>query len=347
MGNYKCPKCNKEFNRKAHVEQHLNKKNPCMQTNIILEGKYSNPKNNIEILTNPIFNTNVNKDINSKIQHINLKQELKDNSKSNLICQYCMKTFYQFGNLNKHIKFNCKVKKQQDKEKEDFVKGLSLKDNIIKEKDEIIKDQQVKFNMLFEQNLKLIEQNDKIKKIKELTKINKTIERLEETIPANSSHIINYQLINSIIDKDKKIEELNKILMNKKDNKIFNFENELEFFNEIDYSKKENEKNILVDDTNENKPMNLILNNHIIQFRETDGYINATQLCKAGGKNFGHWNSLESTKELIRVLESNIGIPILDLIDKKIGGNHSNTWIHPDLAIQLAQWSPKKIFIIK
>ena len=46
----------------------------------------------------------------------------------------------------------------------------------------------------------------------------------------------------------------------------------------------------------------LILNNQIIQFRKSDNYINATQLCKAGGKNFGHWYSLEGTKELISIL---------------------------------------------
>ena len=36
----------------------------------------------------------------------------------------------------------------------------------------------------------------------------------------------------------------------------------------------------------------------------------------------------------------------MDLIDKKVGGNHNGTWIHPDLAIQLSQWlSPQ--FAIK
>ena len=78
----------------------------------------------------------------------------------------------------------------------------------------------------------------------------------------------------------------------------------------------------------ENKLMNLILNNQIIQFRETDNYINATQLCKAGGKNFGHWYSLEGTIELLSVLSSNIGIPILELIDKKVGGTHTGSKNH-------------------
>ena len=68
------------------------------------------------------------------------------------------------------------------------------------------------------------------------------------------------------------------------------------------------------------------------------GHINATQLCKAGNKLFGHWYTLESTKKLINTLETNIGIPILNLVEKNVGRNHKGTWIHPDLAIQLAQW---------
>ena len=28
----------------------------------------------------------------------------------------------------------------------------------------------------------------------------------------------------------------------------------------------------------------------------------------------------------------------MNLVEKNVGGNHSSTWIHPDLAIQLAQW---------
>ena len=84
--------------------------------------------------------------------------------------------------------------------------------------------------------------------------------------------------------------------------------------------------------------MTLILDNNIIECRKLDGFVNATQLCKAGGKKFSHWINLESTKKIISVLSSNAGIPALDLIDKKIGGIHESTWIHPDLAVQLAQW---------
>jgi len=89
----------------------------------------------------------------------------------------------------------------------------------------------------------------------------------------------------------------------------------------------------------------LVLKDIVIESRASDNFVNATQLCKAGGKEFKHWISLESTKELITHLEqdfrSNTGCPVLNpltLVDKKVGGNHSGTWIHPDLAVPLAQW---------
>ena len=111
-----------------------------------------------------------------------------------------------------------------------------------------------------------------------------------------------------------------------------------------------------------NKVGELIFNDITILSRE-DGFINATQMCKVGGKLFANWFRLDSTKELITTLECemeieyskkenlNIHNHILEMadinslqstnfsvIDIKRGGNHSGSWIHPDLAVQLAQW---------
>ena len=64
-------------------------------------------------------------------------------------------------------------------------------------------------------------------------------------------------------------------------------------------------------------------------------------MCKAGKKEFKHWKSLESTKDLIKALESEVGIPTSQLIDSKKGNTSKfsqGSWIHPDLAVQLAQW---------
>jgi hypothetical protein len=99
---------------------------------------------------------------------------------------------------------------------------------------------------------------------------------------------------------------------------------------------------------------NLLLNNVSIEYREEDNYINATQLCKAAGKEFKHWHSLISTKELIKslenILEAEVVFPttldssdtlVKSLVDIKKGNSKlftQGSWIHPDLAVPLAQW---------
>ena len=76
-------------------------------------------------------------------------------------------------------------------------------------------------------------------------------------------------------------------------------------------------------------------------FRE-DGYINATKLCQDGGKLFGHWKYLDSTKRHIEELSKELSISIDKLIQIKKGGNIKNinqgSWIHPRLGCLLAQW---------
>jgi KilA-N domain/T5orf172 domain len=88
--------------------------------------------------------------------------------------------------------------------------------------------------------------------------------------------------------------------------------------------------------------MSLKLNNMVIESRSSDNFINATQLCKAGGKKFGHWFQLDQTKRLISSLEasfkSSIAIAIPKVVDIQNGGNHSGSWIHPKLAVHLATW---------
>ena len=79
--------------------------------------------------------------------------------------------------------------------------------------------------------------------------------------------------------------------------------------------------------------------------RSTDGYINATDMCKAAGKSIADFNRLSTTKAFLDELSSDMGIPISQLIQVlRPGGDGSGqgTWVHPDVAIHLAQWlSPK------
>ena len=82
----------------------------------------------------------------------------------------------------------------------------------------------------------------------------------------------------------------------------------------------------------------------IVRLRSRDGYVNATAMCMAAGKQFGHYNENDRTEAFIRELSAEIGIPISDLIQSSKGGNPAlqGTWVHPQVAIHLAQWlSPK------
>lgn len=83
--------------------------------------------------------------------------------------------------------------------------------------------------------------------------------------------------------------------------------------------------------------------NALVEQRTVDGYINATAMCHAAGKKFGHYLENASTEAFLKALAADIGIPISELIQVVKGGNGpQGTWVHPDVAIHLAQWlSPK------
>lgn len=82
----------------------------------------------------------------------------------------------------------------------------------------------------------------------------------------------------------------------------------------------------------------------LIHQRAVDGYVNATAMCKAVGKNFADYTRIGPTKEFLAELSSETGIPITELIQTLRGGEPTTqgSWVHPDVAINLGQWlSPK------
>lgn len=84
--------------------------------------------------------------------------------------------------------------------------------------------------------------------------------------------------------------------------------------------------------------------NEIISQRVTDGYVNATAMCKAAGKTWYEYTRLVTTNAYIEELSSVTGNPRNGLIQSIIGGipHLQGTWVHPQIAIHLAQWlSPK------
>ena len=89
----------------------------------------------------------------------------------------------------------------------------------------------------------------------------------------------------------------------------------------------------------------LSTNNTQITFqRQEDGYINATALCKNSNKQIGSYLRNQTTVDFLTELESVMQIRITDLVQIQQGGEPhlQGTWVHPQVAINLAQWlSPK------
>lgn len=78
----------------------------------------------------------------------------------------------------------------------------------------------------------------------------------------------------------------------------------------------------------------------IISQRATDGYINATAMCKAAGKMWADYRRLRSTDEYLVALSADMGIPISELVQSIKGGKPAlqGTWVHPHVAVHFAQW---------
>jgi hypothetical protein len=81
-----------------------------------------------------------------------------------------------------------------------------------------------------------------------------------------------------------------------------------------------------------------------VLIRRKDGWINVTKLCKDGGKELKHWNENDTSKSLVQVLKSSVGIPT----DVLTGGQDCiirGTYAHPFLVPHIASWiSPEFAF---
>lgn len=89
-----------------------------------------------------------------------------------------------------------------------------------------------------------------------------------------------------------------------------------------------------------------------ISQRRSDGYFDATAMCKAAGKKWSHYLCLDGTKDFLQELSCQLGIPVFaeagntaseqnqSLIRTRKGGtpDEQGTWVHPQVAYHLAQW---------
>ncbi len=99
------------------------------------------------------------------------------------------------------------------------------------------------------------------------------------------------------------------------------------------------------------------LNNIVVEQRVTDGFINGTAMCVAHGKDVSDWLKNDGTWDLVTALANDLGVdfnsdknpnsaktrvsatyPSLVISKRGSPENGGGAWLHPDLAVQLAQW---------
>ena len=169
-----CFKCKAIFNQKGHYEYHINRKTECVPI-----GEYKNDinnenKENKENLNDVVLcgfvqslsgNMQEVKSITNQIDIDNVDDLSINPDDIIFTCSYCQKNYSSKSTLTRHLKDNCKAKKENDKEKENIFKLLLEKD---KQKD-------VEINELKKQNKLLMDKIDKLIQIKDNPKTSKTI----------------------------------------------------------------------------------------------------------------------------------------------------------------------------
>ena len=74
--------------------------------------------------------------------------------------------------------------------------------------------------------------------------------------------------------------------------------------------------------------------------RPLDGYVNATAMCKAYGRQWSHYMENARTSQYLQALSTSLGIS-RDLLTRSITTGPNNlrgTWVHPRIAVDLARW---------
>ncbi len=126
MVKHECSTCNREFKKKCHLDDHLNKKNKCIQEIDITQNNTKIPQNNTKI---PQNNTKLDNNI------LNVTMPIKND----LDCNYCKKAFARKDALTRHMNQYCPVAKQQNKEKREIFDKLLLLETKNKQLEEEMK----------------------------------------------------------------------------------------------------------------------------------------------------------------------------------------------------------------
>jgi hypothetical protein len=204
-----CDFCNKIFEKKSHLTQHLNKKKTCnlnqdINLDIVIQKNTKiapkSTRNAPKSTKNVPFSTS-DKSITGCETNDNSTNKKKSNldtgilikkSNSDYKCNYCNMTFTRSTTLKRHLIDRCKIRKEENKDKEEIFKKLLEKYEemkyLIEEKDEKIN------NLIKEKNNKIINLiKEKDYKINKLTKELENLKQKTNTknIQNNNGTVIN------------------------------------------------------------------------------------------------------------------------------------------------------------
>lgn len=145
--------------------------------------------------------------------------------------------------------------------------------------------------------------------------------------------IMNFESDNENFDSDNESFE--------SDNENFDSDNESsESDNDLKKIKDDDIRNIIFGKINDKFAYGKLGKFNVIIMIET-GNINATKLCKDGGKQFKHWIANDHSKELIKVFGKNLGLTKNEMIIKINGGKLtkiSGSYVHSKLITHIASW---------
>ena len=179
---FECDNCLRQFARKSHLEQHKNKKKPCFKQSKIIQNNPNPIQNNPKQSVFNHKNIVIKKSIIEENKYLKNEEKIQE-EENNISCGYCKKIFLNKSNLNKHLNSNCKVKRENDNEKENIFKLLLEKD----------KQKEVEINELKKQNKILMDKIDKLIQIKDKSK-HKTINNNQKiTNNTNNNNSVNTQ----------------------------------------------------------------------------------------------------------------------------------------------------------
>ncbi len=197
-----CDKCLKEFNKKSHYIQHINKKISCLENEQIEPISTNLNQSQTKMNQNEPEKTEILKNISkySKKPNIIENSEIieKTDKKpiSNFDCNHCFASFVNMSSLKRHINSRCKVKKLEDEKKENIFNNLIEKEKIndlFKMYEQIKKENEEKNKLINEINIK----NDEL--IKKNDELNKKIDKI---LKKNNKSVVNNNTINNNINNN-------------------------------------------------------------------------------------------------------------------------------------------------